>query len=242
MRGEIVCLCEFILYAYLATNLISLKRKTLLRILLGLPILLLVLVNVYIGASAQRQYVKDSENIFSSFAIFYQTLTEGDEHVYWIKHIAARVGSLDYSVELIINKHHYKDVFNLYYYNQAIVDKIMTPGFDIYDTPKVGQSTVFHYTDLNDQIKSRQFISNQPYAHSDKFTIIGELYALIGWVSLLVLFIVSFVISKVYHNINFVHPYYNYMTKALLLLFLSKAFHSFGLDWLLLDIVFYMIP
>ena len=242
VRGEIVYLCEFIFYAFLVTNLISIKRKTLLSLLSVTPIFLLVLVNVYIGSSFQRGYIKDSENIFNAFANYYLNVTESNEYFYWIKHIAARVGSFDYSVELIINKHHYKDVFNPHYYKQSIVDNILTAGFDIYDAPRVGQSTVFHYTDLNDGIKSRQFISNQPFAHSDELTIIGELYALLGWGSLPVLLVVSFAISKVYYNINFVHPYYNYVTKVLLFLFLSKAFHSFGLDWLLLDIILYVAP
>ena len=56
VRGEIVYLCEFILYAYLATNFISLKRKTLLTILLGMPILLLVLIFMMSLKLVNQQY------------------------------------------------------------------------------------------------------------------------------------------------------------------------------------------
>lgn len=242
VRGEIVYFVELIFYVLLVTNLTSISRKTFLSLLVGLPLLMVLLLNVYIGASFQRQHTSQHENIFSSIAKFQEILTNTDQHFYFVEHIAARIGSLDYSAELIINKHQYEDIFNLNYYKKSAVDNLVTPGFDIYDSPRVGQSTVFNYTNLNNGIKSRQFISKQPFAHSDELTIIGEFYALFGLVSLPLLLVVSFAITKLYYSINFANSYYNVVAKLLLLIFLSKAFHSFGVDWLLLDIILYIPP
>jgi len=56
-----------------------------------------------------------------------------------------RVGFLDFSSEIIANSKHYSNVINMTSYGKSIVDNIFTPGFDVYDQPKISNSLRFVY-------------------------------------------------------------------------------------------------
>jgi len=238
-RGDLIYLIESGFFILLASNKLSIKRSLFWSMIVILPLTIVIAVNLYVFATLQRQVILNqnvqSSNIMTQFIQEYSSINFS----YFISHAAARIGSFDYTIEILANKNKYEDIFNFDYYSQAIVDNVLTPSYDVYDTPRVSQSLVFNYSDLNNSFKSRKFLSLEDSAHSDEITIIAEAHMLIGWASTVFFFLISFFITKIY-NTNFKNNFKNVLIKSLILLFVSKAFHSFGLDWLLVDFVKYL--
>ena len=239
-RGDLVYLIEVIFFILLASNKLSIKRSLFWPMIVILPLTIFIVLNLYVFATLQRQVISNqnvqSSNIITQFTERYSSI----DISYFISHAAARIGSFDYTIEILANKDKYKNIFNIEYYSQAVVDNVLTPGYDIYDTPRVGQSLVFNYSDLNNGFQSRKFLSLENSAHSDEITIIAEVYALMGWASTLFFFVISFFITKIY-NINSKINFKSILVKSVILLFVSKSFHSFGLDWILVDLVKYLL-
>lgn len=240
VRGELVYFAELVFFIILTSKLKAIRLKTLLKLISVFPFLLAITYFVYVSATEQRASINNNNNKDNVYSHFYQNIGLEDYNLQRIKRIAARVGSFDYSAELIINADYYESIFNLNYYGKAITDNILTPGFDLFDVPRVAQSTVFIYTDLNDNVKSRQYIANQIFPHSDELTAIGEFYSVFGWLAIVVFVILSFLLTKLYYSLSYFTPYYERLTQTIVLFFISKGFHSFGFDWLLLDIVIYL--
>ena len=51
-----------------------------------------------------------------------------------------RIGFLDYSTEIIAYSNEYSSIFNLPYYLMSIVDNALSPGFTVFDKPKVANA------------------------------------------------------------------------------------------------------
>ena len=66
-----------------------------------------------------------------------------------------RAGFFDYSAEIIAHSDRYKEEFNLATYAKSIIDNLLTPGFDVYDQPKISNALQFIYADLGKPSKER---------------------------------------------------------------------------------------
>ena len=239
VRGEIIYLVESLFFILLAAGKLKKIRFKFWSMLLFTSLVAFFAYSTYVFSTLQRANINDqntsfSEKLENNFSNF-----KAIEGSYFLSHVFARVGSFDYTVEIIANKSRYDDIFNIKYYGQSVVDNIFSPGFDLFDTPRVAQSLRFNYGDANNGIKSRQFISQPGKNHSDELTIIGETYALMGLFSSAFLFLLSFILTRIYDSIQ--RPnFQTILLKSLILMFLSKGFHSFGIDWLLLDAIKYL--
>jgi len=146
-----------------------------------------------------------------------------------------RIGFFDYATEIIAHKQQYKEVFNLIFYSKSIIDNSLSPGFDVFDTPKLSNSLMFMYDDTLGSPSKKIVVDEY---HSDEFTIYGEYYSLFwGYGSLVMFFITGYLFQKILNRKSKLTGVTSAIQKALVLLVFYTLINSFGIDWLIFDLV-----
>jgi hypothetical protein len=151
-----------------------------------------------------------------------------------------RAGFFDYSAEIIAHADLYRGVFNLTTYAKSIVDNLLTPGFDIYDQPKISNALIFVYVDIG--APSKETVGMIPeYYHSDQFGIYGELYALFGYASLPLFFLIAFLLKRIYVRLESNNPFALTMKRVIVLSVFVATVNSYGMDWTIIEAVPFVV-
>lgn len=233
-RSGIVSFIEAVIVVLLATkDKIYFSKKKFYLLISIVPILITVLYFTYALATFNRAQGSSKATISKSieYAISSSDNIVDNNHINKIlSHIAGRIGYFDFSSEIIAHNEEYDDVFNLSSYLKSVIDNILTPGFDLFDQPKISNSLVFIYKDYGVPKKS---LVSQMY-QSDQLGIHGELYALFGYSSVVIFFILSYLFSYMYNNISNTNLYMQNVYKYFLLYLFISVIKSFGIDWVLL--------
>ncbi len=146
----------------------------------------------------------------------------------------ARAGYFDYSAELIANQERYSEFITLGNYARSVVDSVFTPGFDVFDQPRVSNLLKYAGTSVN------QFSRKQEAAgyHSDALGLYGEVYNLFGFLgSLPVLFCIAYVLKRVYRGSGRALTVAEGCKRVFIVAIFFRMFNSFGFDWVLMDAV-----
>jgi hypothetical protein len=242
-RGQIVYFIEIFALILIANEHFRFSRQWVSRGLKLTPLLLLVLVLSYNFATLQRSNNGKEEGRQLAVALdnLYGAITNGDgvnDFMGNIGHIFSRVGYLDLSAEVIAHKQQYGSIFSASYYAKSFVDNVLTPGFDVFDTPKVAYSMIFKYQNLNQGVPSKSYLLENNVYNSDQLGIYGEMYALFGWYSLLLLFLFAYSLKWGYYNLRFSENRYEEVVKRLLILvFFINFINSFGVDWMVVQTI-----
>jgi hypothetical protein len=208
-RSAILTVINYLIFALLAIyDHIKVDKKYL---VLG-GILLPVMIVIFAVTTYLRPRLENRAEIGNET---FQVLKEFDLHEVVVEgsdlvlaEVSDRIGFLDYCAETISNSDKYSSIFNLKYYFESIVDNVLTPGF----TAEAYQS--------------------------DEFTMYGEFYALFGgWFSLIPIFFTGYFFKKIYFNVKQNNIYTYYLKRAIILYVFYSLLNSFGLDWMLLDII-----
>ncbi|MFC4209929.1 hypothetical protein ACFOWA_01970 [Pedobacter lithocola] len=234
-RSAILSVINYLLFALLAIHdSIKVERKYL---ILGgglLPIMIIIFaLSTFLRPRLENRETIGSET-FEAVKEFNlsEVVVDGSDLV--LMEVFDRIGFLDYCAETMSNSDKYSEIFNPIYYFKSIVDNVLTPGFTIFDTPRVSNATTFVYNDRGTPSLARVGEGYQ----SDEFTMYGEFYALFGkWFSLIPIFLVGYCFKSIYTHINQSNIYLFYLKRALILLVFYSTLNSFGLDWILLDVV-----
>lgn len=234
-RSAILGLINYLIFALLAIHdHVKVKTKYLILGSFLLPIMLgIFAITTFLRPRLENRAVIGSEtfSVLKEFD-FQGTVSEGSNLV--LAGVFDRIGFLDYCAETISNADQYSQIFNPVYYFKSIVDNILTPGFTVFDTPRVSNATTFVYNNIGVPSLSKV---NEAY-QSDEFTLYGEFYALFGkWFSLIPIFFLGFFFKSIYLNLNQNNIYQFYLKRALILFVFYGTLNSFGLDWILLDVV-----
>ena len=137
-----------------------------------------------------------------------------------------RIGFLDYAGESIIQSSGFRSFINPKYCLMSIVDNVITPGFDVFDKPKMSNSVIIFY-DYNGDYSRKRF-QNIDY-QSDQFTMYGEFYVMFwGWFSLIPLYFFCNIFKRIYVKQS--RKGNTVLMGAVVYLFVI-VFNSFGLDW-----------
>jgi hypothetical protein len=146
----------------------------------------------------------------------------------------ARAGFFDLGAEIIAHRSEYTSIIEPSAYFRSIVDNLLTPGFDVYDQPKIANAMQFAYEGLGQPSKLRVSDAYQ----SDQLTLYGELYALFAYASLPLYFLFGWGCKRVYKSLAYGgNPYVFTMKRLLVLYFFFEWLNSFGLDWVICDSV-----
>ena len=234
-RSAIIVLIYLFLFSTLGIkNNVKIKKEFLLIGVILTPLLIFIFtITTYLRPRLENRSTISSETIQVIKDYDIELITDNEWEVV-LSPIFDRIGFLDYSTELIANQEKYKEVFNLKFYTQSIVDNVLTPGFDVFDTPRASNSLKFIYEELGKPNKSRVSKMYQ----SDEFTIFGEFYVLMyKWVSLIPLFLISFIFKRIYVRIAIGNEFLYYVKRTLVLYVFYVMINSFGIDWLISDII-----
>ena len=231
-RSAMLLVFNDVLITLLALNeCVRIRRNVLIRMLYLSPVIIVLVF----GSFGVATYIRESNN-----GAFYVELGQSIESISNIDMASAsadllsktfdRIGYFDYSAEIIANRMHYAEIFNLEFYIKSAVDNILTPGFDIFDQPRVENALMFIYGNLG--IPSK--VATYEYYHSDQLGIYGEFHNLFGFFSFPIFFIVAFVFRRLYLGITG-SEFKDLLKKIFILHIFFITFNSFGLDWILTE-------
>lgn len=147
--------------------------------------------------------------------------------------VFARAGFFDFAAELIAHRQQYASVINLAGYAESIIDNLLTPGFDLFDAPRISNALIFVYKEGGQPSKMRVLDAYQ----SDQLDIYGEFYCLFGYGSLPLLFMLTYVLKKVYLSVRAGGPFRRAVTRVIILLVFLGLVRSFGIDWVIIETV-----
>ena len=146
-----------------------------------------------------------------------------------------RIGYLDCCADIVANIEKYEHIINLKYYLRSIVDNGLTPGFNIFETPRVANALSFVYYNKKQNPTHEDVLGAY---QSDVLTVYGEYCALFGkYLSVLMLFVSAYAIKKVYLSIKSKNTLERNIFKALALYVFYIWINSFGIDWLFFDML-----
>ncbi|WP_176767716.1 hypothetical protein [Daejeonella rubra] len=230
-RSAALVVIMYVLFASLAgAKQLTFKIRHLLLGLMMIPIVLLV----FIFATDLRRYSATTD---VSNEQKLEVIKNSVSSTAWLEDdgsiglIFDRIGFLDYATEIIAHKEQYSSIFNIPYYLKSIVDNFLTPGFTVFDNPKVSNALVYKY--FNYGVPSLKTVDE--YYASDQLTMYGEYFALFGWGSLLAFFLTGYLFQKTYLKLTYKSSVELFIKRALLLNIFYVLINSFGLDWLLFD-------
>lgn len=151
-----------------------------------------------------------------------------------------RVGYLSYAADIIAGGEKYRAVINPRYYAESIVDNVFTPGFNVFDVPKAANALRFIYLGLKPHPSHADILLEY---HSDMLTVYGEYYVLFhGYAALFFLFITAYLFKRCYQAVSVKNRFLHYAYSALLLLLFHNWVNSYGLDWMVMEIISYLVP
>jgi hypothetical protein len=239
-RSTITTLIQNIMLAMLAiSGCIKIKRGWFILGSLLTPALLALLIGVFLLSTFNRAH-KDPEGGSLSISQALQLAGEARAELgaeteldLILPPIFDRAGFFDYAAEIIAHREQYKEVFNMTEYGKSIVDNLLTPGFDVYDQPKIGNALQFIYEDLG--APSKEMIAEM--YQSDQFGIHGELYALFGYASLPLFFLIAFALKRIYVRVRSPSPFILVMKRIVILAAFIKIVDSYGMDWTIIEMV-----
>lgn len=150
--------------------------------------------------------------------------------------LSTRLAFLDYGYDIYANSAKYKNIINIKSYYKSIVDNLLTPGFDIFDQPKIKNTIPFAYN-ADGRIQPNKLYVAKNYS-SDMMTIYGEFFLFLNYFSYSTFVIVSLVLNKIYYSLR-----RNTFTSILASYFILNIFFDlvigFGIDDLIIkNIVF----
>jgi hypothetical protein len=213
------------------------SKKLVISVFAMLPLILLMALSSY-AISTKSRLIKE-ENIQITLAekvniylAAYDNFLENPEINYYVGAALSRAGYFDFSAELIANKSKYDNIFTLENYSKSIVDNILTPGFDVFDQPKLSNS--LKYAEGKYGVPSKAAEIEGSY-HTDLFGLYGEMYNIFGYISFGIFYLFARFIKVVYLYQGRLNPPLIALNRILWLSIFLKALNSFGFDWILMD-------
>ena len=236
-RSGIYIILKMVLFIILVLGVRRINTNIILMGVFLLPIMLFF----FIFTTYMRKIGMSDGSLSEKIAIAQLVLNNDTDidPVMAMSEVYDRIGFLDFSVEMIKNKDHFRNVINLKNEVKSIVDNALSPGFDVFD-----QARMSHLVD-----KSYVYESNIPKSkfitldyQSDELTLYGELFVLFFLpINFIFLFLIGYVFKKVWLSKKIQVKELDLARKAICLALFEIALSSYGLDWLVLDIISYYI-
>lgn len=149
-----------------------------------------------------------------------------------------RTGYLDMAADTITNRDSYGQMINPVYYLKSVVDNVLTPGFDVFDVPKAANNAVSVYNNL--PLLKRSEVDT--FYQSDMFTLFGESYVFFGgYAALVACFLVGFFAKVLFESVSFGSGIWPHVYRAVFYKLYVLSLWSFGLDWQVADLFFFLI-
>jgi hypothetical protein len=234
-QGIVVTLQNYIWVTLAIGGCLQVGRKYFVLGLVLLPVLMALLVGSFAISTYNRAF-RNAETLDVSRALDLAMISVSELSIEStldkvVPLIADRAGYFDYSAEIIAHRDEYASVLNLSSYARSIVDNVLTPGFDVYDQPKISNALMFVYNGMGSP--SKELVSD--LYHSDQLGIYGEFYALFGYASLPLFLLTAFLMKRVYSRMTSENPFILVMKRVIVLWFFVRTLDSYGFDWTIVE-------
>lgn len=237
-RAIFITISEALLIFFVACGYFRIKKSLFFIILVLIPLVFFVIFNSFVFATSMRFAAQQTEHdSVVSHIIDAYNIQKKIPSIRFYEKITERVGFIDFAVELTAHEKQYEPVLNRTFYAKSFIDNLFTPGFDIFDTPRVSNALSFIYNNRGDPSKKNVIKHYQ----SDQLTIYGESFVLFGWYALGVLFFCAYLLKHLYLALKSKKIYSVVLSKIILLYFFTRCFNSFGMDWVFIQIVPYIV-
>jgi hypothetical protein len=97
---------------------------------------------------------------------------------------------------------------------------------------------MFVYADMG---KPSKEASASDYYQSDQFGVYGELYAVFGYASLPLFFLIAFVLKRYYVRLAGGNPFILTMKRLILLSIFIRVVNSYGMDWTMIEMLPFVV-
>jgi hypothetical protein len=227
-----------ILVGLAMAGFIKVRRKSLLVAVALLPLLVGLLVGSFVVSTYNRAVRVvgapfDVRTAFESAMVSAAELSVASSLDLILPPVLSRAGFFDYAAEVIAHREQYRSAINLSSYGKSIVDNILTPGFDVYDQPKISNSLHFIYGEMGQPSKER---SSEDY-QSDQLGVYGEFYDLFGFACLPVLVAGAYLLKRSYARLRSANPFGLMMKRIVVLFVFERMVDSYGVDWTMLETI-----
>lgn len=229
-RSALLTIAISLLFSVLAVKRkVMISKRVLLVFVTSIPIAYIF----FISATIRRHY--QSKDLITLEHIII-ALGQGGFDWNNVKHILSeflyRIGFLDFSSDIIARREIFSVILNFGYYIKSVIDNVLTPGFDIFDTPLTSYSLSYIRNGL--PIPSKYQVA-EAY-QSDQLGLYGEYYGLFyGFPALGVLCLVAFMWQMVYVACKTRNALLTCMRRALVLYLFYNFLNSFGMDWFIIN-------
>lgn len=219
---------------------LKLGRKTLLTAALLFP---LALFSFFVSTYLRKAEYTPGTRITAERVLSLRTFStgadeKGGEPLFRL--FLDRVGYLSYAADIIAGRERYRVVIAPSYYAKSFVDNVITPGFNVFDVPKAANALRFVYLGLKPHPTHADILREY---HSDMLTVYGEYYVLFrGYAALFFLFGTAYLFKRCYLAVSVKNRFLHYAYSAVILLLFHNWLNSYGLDWMAMEIISYLVP
>ena len=237
-RSTILTLIQFFLIHFVFINI---NPKLSVKSLFPVILVGFFSIFIYVGSSSIRnsQGYDKTTKVSTERTQNYSEAEHTDIMLLWyMQGLVSRLGSLDYAGQLISNPKPYSSVINFSKYFKSVIDNGLSPGFNIFNTPRASHS--LRYT--TERIKNNPTHKDVAKEYvSSMFTIYGEFYVLFGkYLYSIMIFIFTVFCYKLYSFFKTVNLK-NFYIRSIVLLMFFDFINSFGLDWFLITGISYFL-
>ena len=218
-------------------SILVVKQKVLLskKIIMLFLVLIPITVILYVIATFNRGLEVKEANLFTILNLMDEkNFINADTINFFLGRIFERIGFLDFSTCLIAKREIFSEVINPIYYLKSIVDHILTPGFDVFNTPRASHS--LGHIAIGQEIPTKLTLAES--YQSDQMGIYGEYYVMFrGYPALIIFFLMAYIFQWIYDSFNRENQLLSFLYKGLFLYLFYGYVNSFGSDWFLFEVV-----
>lgn len=218
-------------------SMLVVRQKVLVSkwIILSCVVLIPISIFLYIAATFNRGLEEKQTNAVNVLKMMDEKgFLDKESLQFFLGRIFERIGFLDFSTSLIANREKFSGVVNPVYYSKSIVDNVLTPGFDVFNTPRV--SHALGHVAIGQGIPTRDTIAES--YQSDQMGIYGEYYILFfGYPAVVAFFFLAYIFQWGYDFFRKKGLFLSYLCQVLVLNIFITYMNSFGTDWLVLEII-----
>lgn len=198
-----------------------------------------VAVLFFLYATFTRSYGEKATNVseMRNIAGLLAEKMDGQDMKLVLGPVFDRIAFFDFTAEMVQNRDYLKHYINPVNYAESVVDNLLTPGFNIFDMPRMSFVVLNCYSIKEKPGIEKYKLDDPANYHSDCFTWFGEAYLIFGFLALPVILFVGLLIRKKYLNSLREESVTSSWKRIIILYITYTLLYSYGLDWLFIDIV-----
>ena len=242
-RSSLLSYCNILFFLVIVINKnYKVKAINVIFISVLIPVIINILTIVFISTTMLRANLDGGANNystsqkFSKFVEIVQSDEVEDRKEEALNLLFARLGFFDFTSEIIAHKEIYEELFTPLSYVKSIADNLLTPGFDIFDYPKIGNGLSQIYRG-----GGRLSKSNIESYQSDQVSLIAEIFSFCGYWAFIFLFLLGRLFKILYSRSENIAPFNIGLRRIFLVIVFYSLLISFGFDWVLLEAVVFLV-